>query len=144
MSHYFSDFSNVGDVLRYKESIGLSDKPLLKIPITASLQGAADFLADHHTGVALVENEANELIGIVSERDIIRLIASKGLEATVVSGVEEIVTRELVTCSEQDRLTDVSKRMAALGIRHMIVSSSTDDYLGVVSASDILFFAGNG
>ena len=99
---------------------------------------AAGLLARHRIGALLVcegEGEAARMVGIVSERDVIRAIA-EGVEDVAGLAVSELMTSEVERCSIKDTTGGVLAKMEAGRFRHMPVMDG-DRLAGLVSITDI-------
>lgn len=86
-------------------------------------------------GALVVVDSSNELIGIVSERDIIRSASIKGL-GVFEGPVEDIMTPNPKTCSPNDKIEDILKQMTEGRFRHMPVTEA-GKLSGIVSIYDI-------
>ena len=74
---------------------------VISIDPTATLDTAVKTLAEHKIGALLVLGPDRRVIGILSERDIVRALAERG--AGVLSEpLAQVMTRKVVTCSESD------------------------------------------
>lgn len=92
-------------------------------------------LAAHKIGVLVVTNTAGTIVGMVSERDVIRELANGGSKfAATASG---IMTRTVCKCAPDDTEGDVMERMGKAGVRHLPVEHH-GKLVGVISARDIL------
>lgn len=92
-------------------------------------------LAARHIGVLVVTNAANAIVGMVSERDVIRELArDEGAAGTTAS---QMMTRTICKCSPDDTEGDVMERMGKAGVRHLPVEHH-GKLVGIVSARDIL------
>lgn len=92
-------------------------------------------LATHNVG-ALPVVDGGRLIGIVSERDVVRRLHAGGaavLEATVA----DIMTTEVATCSPADDVTDLAAVMTARRFRHSPVLVD-GELAGIVSIGDLV------
>jgi CBS domain-containing protein len=120
---------NISDILRHKGdavwTIGRTE------PVTALLRA----LAEHNVGALLVV-EGSDVVGIVSERDIVRHVAERGA-AVLDSSVAEIMTAPVVSCSSHDSVDSIAETMTQRRVRHMPV---IDDGVlaGVVSIGDVV------
>jgi CBS domain-containing protein len=76
------------------------------------------------------------VVGIVSERDVVRDLARAG--ASVLDDpVSTIMTRDVVTCSEGDKIVDVMRKMSDGKFRHVPVV--VDHRLaGLISIGDVV------
>ena len=98
-----------------------------------TLRAAAERMWRHQTGSLLVM-DGDRLIGIITERDILRAVA---LGADAAAGtVDEAMTTEVYTVPPDMELREAAREMAARWIRHLPV---TDDgkVLGMVSMRDV-------
>ncbi len=100
----------------------------------ATLVDAASRLTDRDIG-ALVVGTEDEVLGIVSERDIVRAVARGSDLATTF--VQQIATTELVWADVTASVAEVAEEMAERWVRHILIE---DDgrLAGIVSARDLL------
>ncbi len=92
-------------------------------------------LAERRIG-ALVVMERGKVAGIVSERDIVKAI---GFNGTDVMGdpIASIMTRDVVTCRESDKINTVMGRMTRRRFRHMPVVEE-GELVGIISIGDVV------
>ncbi len=60
----------------------------------------------------MVSGPNGELTGILSERDIVRAMPEHGPDLFALT-VEQLMTRDVITCSSEDRVHDLMKKMTA-------------------------------
>jgi CBS domain-containing protein len=84
---------------------------------------------------ALVVLDGYRLVGIITERDIVRAVADRRNLADGTAG--EYMTSEPVTVDLEMPLAEVARRMLAYGVRHLPVVMA-GDVIGMVSARDLL------
>src|SRR5690348_9649289 len=89
------------------------------IALEASVKRAADWLRAKNVG-ALVVTSNEAILGIISERDIVRAFSQNG-ESVATMQVKDIMTHGLITASLSDDLTHVMRLMTRHRIRHMPV-----------------------
>jgi CBS domain-containing protein len=119
----------IADVLRNKGSHVATVAP------TASVTDLIAELATHNVG-ALPVVDGDRLVGIVSERDVVRRLNEGGAGLLGVS-VGEIMTTEVTTCSPDDRVADLAAVMTSRRFRHLPVV--VDGRLaGIVSIGDLV------
>ena len=108
---------------------------VVSIEPTADLVAAAKLLNTHRIGVLVVIDAGGRLVGILSERDIIRVLAECA-GAALQQSVAQVMTRNVSTCSVNDSISSILKRMTKGNFRHMPV---LDNHLlvGMVSIGDI-------
>lgn len=101
-----------------------------------SVASLVEVLTKHRIGAAPVIGEHGQLVGIVSERDIIRGL-SEHADALLSLPVERLMTRDVKTCSSEDRLCDLAQVMTLQRIRHLpVVQSGALE--GIVSIGDVV------
>lgn len=93
-------------------------------------------LAEKKIGALVVVENGDRIIGIVSERDIVKSTAAKGA-AILDEMVGAIMTRNVVTCSERETINDVMGRMTRGRFRHLPVVAG-GRLTGIVSIGDVV------
>jgi CBS domain-containing protein len=105
---------------------------------TATLADAAHLLSARRIGAVVVEDQDRTVIGLLSERDIVRVVAAKGAEALSFP-VEQAMTRKVVTCREADTVGVIMERMTTGKFRHLPVVED-GRLVGIVSIGDVVKF----
>ncbi len=102
------------------------------------LSEICETLAKNKIGAVVVCNSAGDIEGIVSERDIVRIVGTRGASAlnTPVSGV---MTKDVVTCSEASSVNEVMASMTQGRFRHMPVVKD-GKLAGLISIGDVVKF----
>jgi CBS domain-containing protein len=109
---------------------------VVTIEATANLAAAVKLLTEQHIGAVVILGADHRVIGILSERDIVRALAEHG--ATVLSEpVSQVMTRDVNTCSEGDAIGDLMGRMTTGKFRHMPVVQQ-GKLIGIVSIGDVV------
>ncbi len=101
---------------------------------TQTIAATAQILAQHHIGAALVVDDLDHPVGIVSERDIVRILATEG-ETALAHVVAEVMTHPLVTCTPDHTMSEVMAVMTERHIRHLPVMDD-GSLVGMVSIGD--------
>ena len=97
---------------------------------------AAQILAEKRIGGLVVSEDGEAADGILSERDIVRSLALRG--ATCMNDkVEDMMTRNPVTCTLQDGSDAVLTRMSEGRFRHMPVVQD-GKLVGIVTIGDVV------
>jgi CBS domain-containing protein len=99
-----------------------------------SLRDATQLMAKHRVGSAVVQ-DAEQLVGILTERDVLIAVAS-GTEPDAVT-VGDIMTADVVTVGPDWDLVEAAREMARRRIRHLVVYEG-GQLLGVLSVRDVL------
>ena len=104
------------------------------VPPHATLRDVVDVLAAKHIGALVIADAAGAMVGIVSERDVVRAIARRGVDA-MDDPVSDHMTRDVVTASEADSVIQVVQMMSAGKFRHMPIIEA-GALVGLVSTGD--------
>jgi CBS domain-containing protein len=119
----------ISDVLRGKGST------VATVPPDATVGRLIEELARHNVG-ALVVTKGGAVVGIVSERDIVRRLGERGA-ALLDARVSEIMTTSVVTCTPADHVDSLAATMTERRIRHMPVLVD-GELAGIVSIGDVV------
>lgn len=103
---------------------------------SATLKEAAELLDARKVGAMVILNEGGALIGVISERDIVRAVARTGA-AALKSTVADSMTRTVVTARPAETVETAMERMTDRRIRHLPVVEG-GRLLGVVSIGDLV------
>lgn len=109
---------------------------VISIDPTATLDTAVKTLAEHKIGALLVLGPDRRVIGILSERDIVRALAARGA-GVLAEPLAQVMTRKVVTCSESDSVGVLMERMTTGKFRHLPVIED-ERVIGVVSIGDVV------
>jgi diguanylate cyclase (GGDEF)-like protein/PAS domain S-box-containing protein len=104
------------------------------LPPEASLQEALNQMQAHQT-TCVVVLEAERPIGVVTERDIVRLY-SRNLQQAFVP-VREVMTSNVQTIAHNNTLNEAAERMLTAKIRHLVVVDSAGTVAGVINEHDL-------
>jgi CBS domain-containing protein len=122
--------AKVSAVLKYKGHHVVTVAP------HQTVASVAKVLTQNRIGAAPVINEEGQILGIISERDIIHGI-SEHAEAVLTLPAEQLMTREVRTCTSEDRLVDIMQVMTLQRIRHVPVVQNGALH-GIVSIGDVV------
>jgi CBS domain-containing protein len=101
-----------------------------------TLAEAIQILSTHRIGAVVVTGADGSLVGILSERDIIRALGTNG--ATALDGaVAQIMTAKVVTCRPQTSVDELMEIMTSGRFRHVPVVES-GKITGIVSIGDVV------
>ena len=102
----------------------------------APLSDICETLAKHKIGAVVVCSGDKSIEGIVSERDIVRVIGTQG-PSSLNLPVSSVMTKEVVTCTEDNSVNEVMARMTQGRFRHMPVVND-GKLTGVISIGDVV------
>ena len=100
-----------------------------------SLADVAALLSEKRIGAVVVVDGAN-LLGILSERDIVRGLARHGADA-LQKLASDCMTSRVVTCRPEDTINEVMQKMTTGRFRHLPVMEN-GRLAGIVSIGDIV------
>jgi CBS domain-containing protein len=121
---------NVAAILKYK------GRAVTTAPPGVTLLEVSKRLAQRRIGAIVVVDARGELVGIVSERDIIRALSESGPDCLERS-VGDIMTRKVMTCQETDTLDELMAMMTQRRFRHLPVVTD-GELVGIVSIGDVV------
>ncbi|MDO5495762.1 MAG: CBS domain-containing protein [bacterium] len=118
----------VSDILRSKGN------EVVTLPPTATIEQLLTTLADHGIGAVVILDDDGSLVGIVSERDVVR--AARGhLERE--APLSSIMTTQVFTCTADDEVENLAREMTERRIRHLPVVDD-DGLAAIVSIGDMV------
>jgi CBS domain-containing protein len=123
----------ISDILRHKPDHSGSD--VVTIAPDALVTEMLALLARHQIG-ALVVADGDTVVGIVTERDIVRRLNEQGA-ALLESPVSAIMTTSVFSCAPGDDIDSIATTMTEQRIRHMPVIEN-DALVGLVSIGDVV------
>jgi len=121
---------NVADILRNKTG------DVVGTGADATIGDAAKLLAEKGIGAAVVTGADGQLVGIISERDIVRGLAQRGA-SLLDAPVSSLMTTEVQTCTPDDAVDALMGRMTAGRFRHLPVMQD-GTLVHVISIGDLV------
>ena len=109
---------------------------VVTIAPTAQLAEAVKLLAEHRIGAIVITGPGERVAGILSERDIVRVLAARG-PAVLDEQVGDVMTRKVVTCSSAETIPEIMERMTAHRFRHLPVVEQSK-LIGIISIGDVV------
>jgi CBS domain-containing protein len=120
----------VSDILAQKGGLVFSVTP------GTSVAQLSQQLSTRRIGSMLVLDGEDAVAGIVSERDLVRALASHGAKAMELEA-RQVMTRDVVTCDPDDSIDEVMQTMTSGRFRHLPVVRH-GELLGLVSIGDVV------
>jgi CBS domain-containing protein len=102
----------------------------------ATMKSAMALLAEKRIGAVLVLGVDHRIVGILSERDIVRAIAERGAGA-LEEPVSRSMTRKVSTCTESETIASLMERMTEGKFRHLPVVDQ-GRLVGIISIGDVV------
>jgi len=119
----------VAQILKGKKAGVVTVRP------TSSIDAVVHRMKLERIGAVVVSPDGKSIVGILSERDILRALAEHGA-ALLELKAEDLMTREVTTCGREDTLQNVMARMTHHRIRHLPVVEQ-GELVGIVSIGEI-------
>jgi len=101
-----------------------------------AMSDLASRLIEHRIGALAVVDAGGGMIGVISERDVVRGLADHGA-ALADLAVRDLMTADVVACKPEDSLADIREMMALGRFRHMPVVEE-GELVGMISVRDIV------
>jgi len=117
--------------------VDILTRPLVTLPSGRTVLEAAKQMAEKNVGLLVVcdAKDRTKHVGVISERDIIREIAS-GRKLT--TQVDEISGKPVITVKANSDVAEAARAMNKNRIRHVVVVDDQDKLVGVVSMRDLV------
>src|SRR3712207_5927223 len=101
------------------------------------IRDAARRMVDAEVGAAVVLDEAGELVGVITERDLLRCL-SEGVTGS--SSVHDRMTRHVLTAAPGTDLAEALALMVSGHFRHLPVVNDDGHVIGMVSMRDLMAY----
>lgn len=101
-----------------------------------TVQAAASLMTSRRVGALVVMDAGDKVAGIVSERDIVRLVAEEGADC-MNRPVSTCMTREVLFAGPQELVDQLLARMTDRRVRHLPVCQD-GRLMGLVSIGDLV------
>jgi nucleotide-binding universal stress UspA family protein/CBS domain-containing protein len=113
----------------------LMNRKVQTIDPNDTVQEAAKRMRAAGIGILLV-HDGTQLVGIVTDCDLtIRALADGHDPATV--KVRDVMTSEVISCSDDQTLEEAARIMEQRGVRHLVVLDDDDRLAGLLSLDDL-------
>ena len=119
-----------------KSILGAKGRDVITASPASTLQDLANTLAGKRIGAIVVAGPGGEVLGIISERDVVKAVAAAGA-AALSAPVSAHMTAKVVTCGEDQTIVSVMEEMTKGRFRHMPVLKD-GRLIGIVSIGDIV------
>ena len=122
--------STLNEILR--EKLGA---PIHSIEQESSVLEAVQMMNDHSIG-ALIVTERGQMVGIFTERDVLRRVVGQQLDPAAVH-VEQVMTSRVICCSPATSIDEAREMMRSRRVRHLPVLDAEGEVVGVASIGDL-------
>jgi CBS domain-containing protein len=108
---------------------------ILSVEPEAKLSAAIKLLGERKIGAVLVMSKGH-IEGILSERDIVRVLSERGA-GVLDEPVSEVMTRKVISCRQNDTVAAIMEMMTTGKFRHLPVVEG-ERVVGLISIGDIV------
>jgi len=113
----------------------LKNRVLFTVTVGTTVKDAAFYMAEKGVGlVPVMEN--GKLIGVFSERDLVKRVISKNRKIEETK-VDEVMTKDLIIASADEANESILAKMKEAKIRHILIIEN-EKLIGVLSMRDLL------
>jgi signal-transduction protein with cAMP-binding, CBS, and nucleotidyltransferase domain len=111
-------------------------QPIVSVPFDETVHGACLLMARQKIGAVLVEKNG-QLVGIWTERDLLRGVAKNILDDPMTNKVGDYMTVPLITAPHGSQIHSLKEMFLGLFIRHLIIEKD-GRYIGFISIGDVI------
>ncbi|MEE9376169.1 MAG: CBS domain-containing protein [Rhizobiaceae bacterium] len=101
-----------------------------------TLEAVSIILAEKKIGAVMVVDKKDDVCGICSERDIVRLIAKDG-SAALGKKISDCMTKKIISCEESDTINQAMEKMTEGRFRHLPIMKN-GKLVGIISIGDVV------
>ncbi|RLG73109.1 MAG: inosine-5-monophosphate dehydrogenase [Thermoprotei archaeon] len=109
--------------------------PVITLSENASVLNAVKLMAENDIGCIVVTGSNGQVCGILSERDVIRVLGAKGFIENL--KVKDIMSRNVYCMREENTIVEALRVMLERKIRHLPVVDNRSTLKGIVSLRDV-------
>jgi CBS domain-containing protein len=120
---------------RVSEILQIKGTQIIAMHPDATVLDAACLMNDHKVG-SVVVSDHGQIVGIFTERDILRRVVSQQLSPSTTS-LGEVMTTDVVCCEMDTPLDSARKVMMTRRIRHLPVLDGQQRMMGIISIGDL-------
>lgn len=114
----------------------VQSKKILTINSGTSIYDAVLFMAEHNIGLVPILSSDGKLLGVFSERDLVRRVIAKGLDLKTTI-VDDVMSKDLVLADINETHEECLKKMKNRGTRHILIIEN-EKLVGILSIRDLL------
>lgn len=120
--------------MKVSQILQVKGRDVATIAPDASIAEAIAVLGEKRIGALVVLAKDGSIAGILSERDIVKAMAARGMDLTSVA-VRDLMTADVTTCKPDDHVDDVMIEMTQGRFRHIPVIEN-GRLAGIISIGD--------
>lgn len=124
----------LGDLLDLKDSKYRFE---VCVPLSETILAAVQKMAEYDRGALTVCNEESKLVGIVTERDIVRKCYTSGKDLDKIK-IKDVMTKKIAVGSPEDDVSYAISVMKEKRIRHLPIVDTQEKVIGMISMRDLV------
>ena len=114
----------------------IKDRKLHFVTKGTTIRKAAEYMNEHNIGLVPILDTDGKLLGVFSERDIVRRVISKNLDCNQIL-VDEVMSTNLVFAGIEESYEACIQKMKSKGTRHILILDQ-EKLVGIISVRDLL------
>lgn len=122
--------------MNVSQLLSMKGREVVTVKPSDPVASVVTILAERGFGALVVSEDSEHIGGIVSERDIVRNMASQGSDL-LSQPVSSIMTRRVETCNEEDSVDRIMTIMTDHRFRHLPVTEE-GRLVGIISIGDVV------
>lgn len=122
--------------MRVEDVLGGKGSAVVHVDAAAPVREVVQLLRDRNLGAVVVSPDGRRIVGILSERDVLRQLAAG---TDFLDGpVAQVMTTEVRCCAPDDTVDALMAVMTELRVRHLPVVDRHEHLCGLVSIGDLV------
>lgn len=122
--------------MKVEQILQIKGAEVFAVSESSSVAEAVGLLGEKNIGAVVVRNEAGAVVGILSERDVVRRLKAEGA-GVLGAKVGACMTRNPHTCTPDHSIDDLMAMMTTRRIRHIPVVDG-GKMVGLISIGDVV------
>jgi len=102
-----------------------------------TIQDVVKFFCNQNISATMVSNDEGDIVGIISEKDIIRKVLNKGLDLKETL-IHDVMNTKLIHVHEAEDINIAKMLMFMNGVRHLLMVDENHHVVGLLSMRDLI------
>lgn len=114
----------------------IKDRKIHVVKKGTTIRKVAEYMSEFNIGLVPVLAEDGKLLGVFSERDLVRRVVSKNLDCNSIL-VEDVMSTNLIFAGVDESYEACIQKMRSKGTRHLLILDN-EKLAGLISVRDLL------
>lgn len=123
--------------MKVRDVVGGTSRAVVTIDPQHTIADTVYLLKEHAIGAVVVSSDDRTILGIISERDVVRHLVLEH-EGTLRVSVEDLMTEQVSTCQLDDEIEEAMEVMTVGHFRHLPIVTAQNELCGIVSLGDLV------